>query len=87
MPGAAKARFFLSCGFREDDWAVLAEALKAHGQANDILNEVVSDYGTKYEIEGPLTGPDGRSPTVRTVWQIDSDELAPRLITAYPALK
>jgi hypothetical protein len=87
MPAAAKARFFLSCGFRLDAWEELASALKTHGQKHAVLNEATSDYGTKYEIEGPLICPDGRTPTVRTVWQIDTDGLAPRLITAYPLLK
>ena len=87
MPAAAKARFFLSCGFSDDDWRAFANALKSHGKGHSVLNEVVSEYGTKYEIEGSLVCPDGRKPVIRTVWQIDRDELAPRLITAYPAWK
>lgn len=84
MPAAAKARFFFSCGFQAETWWELAEALKSHAQSNEVLNKVRSDYGMKYEIEGPLRCPDGRFPVVRTVWQIDQDGLAPRLITAYP---
>ena len=84
MPAAAKARFFFSCGFQAETWWELAKALKSHAQSNEVLNEVRSDYGMKYEIEGPLRCPDGRFPAVRTVWQIDQDGLAPRLITAYP---
>ena len=87
MPAAAKARFFLSCGFTQKDWRFFVNALKTHGKTYEVLNEVASDYGTKYEIEGALVCPDGRKPMVRTVWQIDRDELAPRLITAYPAWK
>ena len=33
---------------------------------------------------GALSAPDGRSAQIRTVWQLDRGELAPRLITAYP---
>ena len=29
-------------------------------------------------------GPGGRRPRLRTVWQVDEGDLAPRLITAYP---
>jgi hypothetical protein len=87
MPAAAKARFFLASGFRSDEWQELASALKRHAEEHTVLNEVRSDYGMKYEIEGPLCCPDGRSPVVRTVWQIDTDGLAPRLITAYPIQK
>ncbi len=87
MPAAAKARFFISCGFSPERWEVLSSALIAHGQDGDIMRRVPSDYGVKYEIEGSLLCPDGRLPLVRSVWQIDKDGLAPRLITAYPVLK
>ena len=87
MPAAAKARFFLSCGFSEEEWERLAEALKVHGRDQPVVGKTKSSYGTKYEIEGPLTCPDGRSPVVRSVWQIDTEALAPRLITAHPVSK
>lgn len=87
MPAAAKARFFFSCGFSLDQWPEFAQALKVHGQTQAVVGTTESAYGAKYEIEGPLSCPDGRLPVVRTVWQIDTDELAPRLITAYPVLK
>jgi hypothetical protein len=41
-------------------------------------------YGPRYEVEGKLDSPDGRSPRVRSVWQMDRGDVAPRLITAYP---
>lgn len=41
-------------------------------------------HGPRFEVEGELRCPDGRRPRVRTVWQLDQGEVAPRLITAYP---
>jgi len=41
-------------------------------------------FGPRYEVEGELAAPDGRRPQVRTVWQQDAGQVAPRLITAYP---
>lgn len=41
-------------------------------------------FGPRYEVEGELLTPDGRRPRVRTVWQMDEGEVAPRLITTYP---
>ena len=35
-------------------------------------------------IDGELTTPDGQRPRIRTVWQLDHGQLAPRLITAHP---
>jgi hypothetical protein len=41
-------------------------------------------FGPRYEVDGELTAPDGRRPRIRSVWQVDEGEIAPRLITAYP---
>jgi hypothetical protein len=41
-------------------------------------------FGPRYEVEGSLRTPDSRNPHIRTVWQVDKGQLAPRLITAYP---
>jgi hypothetical protein len=35
-------------------------------------------------VEAEIEAPDGRRPRVRTVWQLDKGQIAPRLITAYP---
>jgi len=44
-------------------------------------------FGPRYEVEGELAAPDGRRPRVRTIWQVDHGEIAPRLITAYPLVQ
>jgi hypothetical protein len=82
--GASKARFFGDFGFRLDDWEVLARALREHGRENEVSAETETGFGPRYEVDGPLQVPDGRMPRVRTIWQVDHGEVAPRLITAYP---
>jgi hypothetical protein len=82
--GASKARFFRHFGFSLDDWETLAIALKRHGEENDVVKEKESGFGPRYEVEGELVVPDGRRPRVRTVWQVDIGQDAPRLITAHP---
>lgn len=82
--GASKARFFVEFGFRVDDWAALARALCEHGQQNDVSSETETGFGPRYDVDGPLKTPEGRTPRVRTVWQVDQGQVAPRLITAYP---
>ncbi len=37
-----------------------------------------------YLVEGPLETPSTRTPRVRTAWLIETGDLAPRFITAYP---
>jgi hypothetical protein len=42
-------------------------------------------FGPRYELHGELGTPVDRRPRVCTVWQLDADQTAPRLITAYPS--
>ena len=82
--GRAKARFLQSYGFRVQDWRALRDAVIAHATTNDITASHQSRFGTRYEIDGPLQTPDGRAPTVRVVWFVESQENVPRLVTLVP---
>jgi uncharacterized protein DUF6883 len=82
--GAAKANFFSRYGFTPDKWKILAEALRLHGQTNNVNQIRDTNYGPQYIVEGRIDAPDGRAPFVRSVWQMDKGAVAPRLITAYP---
>ena len=85
--GVHKARFFDEFGFRPEAWPVLAQALREHGKKQAVSNIRNTGFGTRYEIDGPLETPTGQRPRIRTVWQMDIGEDAPRLITAYPLEK
>jgi hypothetical protein len=82
--GRAKARFLESFGFRAEDWHVLRDAVIAHAAANDITASHQTRFGTRYEIDAPLPTPDGRTPMVRVVWFVESQENVPRLVTLVP---
>lgn len=82
--GSSKARFFLEFGFQIDEWEVFAEALREHGQVHEVSLVRQTRWGPRYEIDGELNAPDGRQPRIRTIWQFDDGQIAPRLITAYP---
>ncbi len=82
--GTSKARFFGRFGFTADQWEVFAEKLRRLGRSHDVVRSRQTPFGMRYEVDGELETPDGRRPRVRTVWQFDEDEVAPRLITAYP---
>jgi hypothetical protein len=85
--GASKAQYFLGFGFRLENWEMLAEAFREHGQRHEVTGGEETPFGPRYEVEGELRTPDGRNPHIRTVWQVDKGQLAPRLITAYPVDK
>ncbi|MGO8765393.1 MAG: DUF6883 domain-containing protein [Limisphaerales bacterium] len=82
--GASKARFFDRFGFESEHWQQLAEALRLHGQTHEVKCVRETGFGPRFQVEGKLNAPDGRSPRVRSVWQHDYGAVAPRLITAYP---
>lgn len=82
--GASKARFFSAFGFRSEEWERLAEALREQGSKYDVARMRETGHGPNYAVDGELNAPDGRRPRVRSVWQMDDGEIAPRLITAYP---
>lgn len=82
--GASKARFFGELGFRVENWELLAQSLRDHGRRYEVTKVKQTAFGPRYEVEGALSAPDGRTARVKTVWQHDHGQLAPRLITAYP---
>ena len=85
--GRSKAAFFSGFGFRAQRWVAFARALRDHGSTGDVTGVSRSDYGTRYSVEGSIETPDGRNPRIRTVWIVDSERDAPRLITAHPLRK
>ena len=85
--GAGKAAFFAAMGFTLEQWDVLADALRALALTSPVANEVNSPHGAKYVVDGALTTPIGKTPSVRTVWIIDQAADTPRLVTAYPCGK
>ena len=82
--GASKARFFGAFGFEVETWEVLANALREHALNYEVNRAYQTSWGPRFEIDGELNATDGRRPRIRSVWQFDAEEIAPRLITAYP---
>jgi hypothetical protein len=82
--GAHKARYLGRFGFSAKELEVARQALLEHGKSHEVARVSQTGFGPRYAVEGILKTPDGRNPYVRTVWQMDKGEVAPRLITAYP---
>ena len=74
----------MSFGFSVARWEELAAALRRHAAYHAVARVLETAYGPRYHIDGEIESPDGRSPLVRTVWQIDLGSQEPRFITAYP---
>ena len=82
--GKSKASFFVSMGFRQSEWEILAKALQQLIQHSPITITMTSPHGQKDIVDGPLVTPQGPVPLIHTVWVVDTGTDRPRLITAYP---
>lgn len=83
--GRAKAIYFRSIGYTAESADDLADALVMIAGSESVCQEIASDFGTKYVIDGELVTPIGTTVKIRTVWVIDSQDARPRFVTAYPA--
>ena len=80
-----KAPFFISLGFRREDWHSLATALRKLAATSTVTKKMESPHGLKYVLDGKIEAPSGQTPTVRTIWIVDRGTEALRLVTAYPS--
>ena len=82
--GRHKAAFFLAFGFTTGDSQTLAAALEKHASDHEVARAEGTPFGTRYVVEGTIETPDGRTPRIRSVWFLDTDQDTPRFVTAYP---
>ncbi len=85
--GRGKAEYLGRLGYSEDAFQQLDADLREQILSREAQPGRASRYGQKYEILGPLTGPNGNTAWVRTIWIILTGETAPRLVTLIPAEK
>ena len=88
--GQHKARVFTrTLGFNLSNWELLKQAILEALPTRPAHATSETAFGKKYEVVIPITGPNGRTGDVRTIWQFDylpergqyAD--APRLVTLY----
>lgn len=81
--GGSKARFFLRFGFTATSPEALAAALLAQARSAGEVTVETRSTGVFYIAIGEIDAPDGRRPSIRSVWEIRTGETAPRLVTAF----
>jgi len=82
--GRSKARFFRGIGFDEQDAELLETELLRLAREGTVVERIPGDYGTKYIVRGGINTPAGERVSVTTVWLIETGQVRPRLVTAYP---
>jgi hypothetical protein len=81
--GRYKAAFFRSQGYIPNSWEILARDICSLLSTSATFLET-TEFGEKCRINGNITGPNGQTFRIVTIWIILTGEGTPRLVTAYP---
>jgi len=79
-----KSKFLALAGYTLANWEVLERDLRQLAQDNEISDIETSPYGIKYEVRGTLTGPNGRTLHVVTIWIKLEATGETRFVTLFP---
>jgi hypothetical protein len=82
--GRFKAAAFGRLGFSDDNWETFRSALLEHARNGEMSAWQLNPFGQKFSITGPLRGSKNESMLLCSVWFIENNGVAPRLVTAYP---
>ena len=82
--GRFKAQFFANLGFGPPNWQVVAPAILRRATNDDARHVEEAEHGRECSVPGTLTGPQGRSADVVSVWNVRVGDDGPRLVTVYP---
>lgn len=82
--GQFKARFFAALGYRPSEWLTLEADLRIQHLTQPAQPGTANPMGQTYTIRAILTGPNGRSANVISVWFVRADSGIPHFVTAYP---
>jgi hypothetical protein len=80
--GADKARVFKSAlGFDRSNWQLLKQAILDGLPQCEALFSREDEYGKRYQVTLPITGPNGNTAQVLTAWIIRPGSNRPALTT------
>jgi hypothetical protein len=81
--GKHKALVFRSAlGFEQWDWEILRDSILSQLPYYEALPGKTDRYGTRYNVNMLITGPNGRTVDVVTAWIIEAGNYNPRFVTA-----
>lgn len=81
--GRNKAIVFKSAlGFEQSDWVMLSDSIAAELPYHEAVAGKTDQYGARYNVTMPITGPNGRTVDVLTAWIVEPGTNYPRFVTA-----
>lgn len=83
-PVSDKSRFLGLAGYTLENWEMLLSDIQDQLLTLDCEWQDEDDYGVYYLIEGVLSGPNGKSISVKTIWIKEHFAKVTRFITLFP---
>jgi Domain of unknown function (DUF6883) len=79
-----KSAFLAIAGYTLATWEVLRRDLQELARFYEVTDTITSPYGIKHEIRGALTGPNGQTLDIVTVWITLEATGGTRFVTLFP---
>lgn len=79
-----KSRWLAQAGYTLENWRTLEQDLRRQILPREATPTECTKYGQIYEIAGKLTGPNGKTLAVRTVWMTETATSVTKFITMFP---
>jgi hypothetical protein len=79
-----KSAFFAKAGYSQERWQQLAADIREQLLPGEAILSQRTEFGELYTVTGVLTGPNGGSRRVVSVWIVEHGTGVTRLVTAYP---
>jgi len=83
-PVGDKSEFLRQAGYTLDNWQQLEQNIRQQILSQEAVPIEQTRYGEYFEIRASLTGPNGVTVNVRTVWMKESSSGVTKFITLYP---
>ncbi len=79
-----KSKWLAQVGYTLKNWSLLEENLRMQILTLEAIPTENTKYGQMYEISGKLTGPNGKTLAVRTMWMTETATEVSKFITMFP---
>jgi hypothetical protein len=79
-----KSQFLRQAGYTLENWEQLEQDLRLQVLPNDAVLIEQTVYGNIFELRSSLTGPNGQTLFVKTIWMDELRSGVTKFITLYP---
>jgi len=82
-----KSKWLAKAGYQVENWQILEKDLRTQILSLDAVLTEKTKFGKIYEINGMLTGPNGKTLSVRSIWMNEHESKLIKFITMFPDKK